>query len=137
MHRFKASNLLNSDHQHIIPKLDNVRYCIEVIEQFNLESSLVFSHRIMLESWTGLINHICLCSPHIIGLLPITCYNKKLSKSHLDATIHKIKSMTQQSAKSGNIYSSPTKTQINQDESIKQLFHWNMLIITKQRDQAH
>ncbi len=42
------------------------------------------------------MTHICLCSPHIIGLLPITCYNNKLSKKHLETTINKIKLITKQ-----------------------------------------
>ncbi len=53
------------------------------------------------------MTHICLCNPLIIGLLPITCYNNKLSKNHLETTINKITKLNK------------SKPELNVEESIK------------------
>ena len=108
-----------------------IRTALSTVRQFNLRQSLIASHDKMRDGWTDLMTTVCLCSPHIVGLPPITCYNRKLSPNHFAMAIQKIKERTAQSATKGSlgkmIFSSPTKRQINQEESIKQLLHWNAL----------
>ncbi len=75
---------------------------------------MVLSHKLMLSSWTSLMTHICLCSPHSIGLLPISCYNNKLSKNHLETTINKVETMTKQQ-QTNKQFLSQTKRELNQE----------------------